>query len=117
MARAIASHKVAPARLATSTDPNQPCLALKGQGGQSPASYMKSAADWPPLPCAPLAKAQSGPVLHRHLAQFYSGVDSGVLNGIGALEAGEVEPGAVAIVEALNAYGAHFEHPGWQDIE
>lgn len=92
MARAIASHKVAPARLATSTDPNQPCLALKGQGGQSPASYMKSAADWPPLPCAPLAKAQSGPVLHRHLAQFYSGVDTDFAK----------------IVERLDAAGASF---------
>ncbi len=40
-----------------------------------------------------------------------------VLTGVGDLENGEIEPGAVAIVAALNAYGAHFEHPGWQDLE
>jgi hypothetical protein len=37
-----------------------------------------------------------------------------VVNGISALEKGEVETGAVTIVQALNAYGEHFEHPGWQ---
>jgi hypothetical protein len=37
-----------------------------------------------------------------------------VMNGISALEKGEVETGAVMIVQALNAYGEHFEHPGWQ---
>jgi hypothetical protein len=37
-----------------------------------------------------------------------------VMNGISALEKGEVETGAVTIVQALNAYGEHFEHPGWQ---
>ena len=31
--------------------------------------------------------------------------------------AGEVETGAVTIVQALNAYGEHFEHPGWQMID
>lgn len=40
-----------------------------------------------------------------------------VMTGISALEAGEVEPGAVTIVQALNAYGEHFEHPGWQMID
>lgn len=40
-----------------------------------------------------------------------------VMTGVSALEAGEVEPGAVTIVQALNAYGAHFEHPGWQMID
>ncbi len=40
-----------------------------------------------------------------------------VMTGISALEEGEVEPGAVSIVQALNAYGEHFEHPGWQMIE
>ena len=37
-----------------------------------------------------------------------------VMNGVAALEKGEVETGAVTIVQALNAYGEHFEHPGWQ---
>ena len=37
-----------------------------------------------------------------------------VMNGVSALEKGEVETGAVTIVQALNAYGEHFEHPGWQ---
>ena len=40
-----------------------------------------------------------------------------VMTGISALEAGEVETGAVTIVQALNAYGEHFEHPGWQMID
>ena len=40
-----------------------------------------------------------------------------VMTGISALEEGEVEPGTVSIVKALNAYGEHFEHPGWQSIE
>lgn len=37
-----------------------------------------------------------------------------VMTGVAALEKGEVETGAVTIVQALNAYGEHFEHPGWQ---
>ncbi len=40
-----------------------------------------------------------------------------VITGVSALEEGEVEPGAVTIVQALNAYGEHFEHPGWQMID
>ena len=39
-----------------------------------------------------------------------------VMNGVSALEKGEVETGAVTIVQALNAYGEHFEHPGWQAL-
>lgn len=39
-----------------------------------------------------------------------------VMVGVSALEAGEVEAGAVKIVEALNVYGEHFEHPGWQAL-
>ena len=49
-------------------------------------------------------------------AQFHI-VLGEVMAGVSALEEGEVEPGAVAIVQALNAYGAHFEHPGWQMID
>ncbi|MDK3072915.1 hypothetical protein QO034_07315 [Sedimentitalea sp. JM2-8] len=40
-----------------------------------------------------------------------------VMAGVAALEAGEVEPGAVTIVQALNAYGEHFEHPDWRMID
>ena len=41
-----------------------------------------------------------------------------VLDGVAELE-GEADPrgGAVLVVEALNAYGAHFEHANWQPIE
>lgn len=41
-----------------------------------------------------------------------------VMDGISELE-GEAEPhrGAVRIAQALNAYGAHFDHPGWQSLE
>ena len=48
--------------------------------------------------------------------QFH-GVLAEVVVGTSALEAGEIEPGAVTIVQALNAYGEHFEHPGWQALE
>lgn len=40
-----------------------------------------------------------------------------VMSGVSALEAGEVDTGAVTIVRALNAYGEHFEHPGWQSFD
>lgn len=40
-----------------------------------------------------------------------------ILTGISVLETGEVKPGAVTIVRALNAYGGHFQHPGWQMID
>jgi hypothetical protein len=47
--------------------------------------------------------------LHAVLAQ--------VADGVSALEAGEIDSGGVKIVQALNAYGEHFEHPGWQSLE
>ena len=41
-----------------------------------------------------------------------------VLEGVAAMEGGDdPRAGAVRIVQALNAYGEHFEHPGWQSIE
>lgn len=40
-----------------------------------------------------------------------------VMTGVSALEAGETETGAVTIVQALNSYGGHFEHPDWQAID
>ncbi len=39
-----------------------------------------------------------------------------VMDGVSALEDGQGEAGAVTIVEAINAYGEHFEHPGWQAL-
>lgn len=41
-----------------------------------------------------------------------------VLEGTAAMEAGtDARAGAVQIVEALNAYGRHFDHPGWEPLE
>lgn len=54
---------------------------------------------------APDADAQ----LHVVLAQVSDGMD--------AMKAGtRREDGAVKVVEALNAYGRHFSHPGWKPI-
>lgn len=40
-----------------------------------------------------------------------------VIEGASALEGdGPVEDGAVLIVAALEAYGTHFEHPGWTGL-
>ena len=40
-----------------------------------------------------------------------------VLEGVSDLEAGDAtQAGAVKIVEALKAYGEHFEHPGWEPL-
>lgn len=41
-----------------------------------------------------------------------------VLDGVSELKS-ETDPraGAVLVVEALNAYGSHFEHANWQPIE
>lgn len=54
---------------------------------------------------APEADAQ----LHLVLAQLGEGVD--------AMKAGSRrEDGAATVVQALNAYGRHFSHPGWKPI-
>jgi hypothetical protein len=47
--------------------------------------------------------------LHVVLARIIEGID--MMKG----EA-EREQGAVAIVEALNAYGEHFDHPSWRPL-
>ncbi|MBV0893618.1 hypothetical protein KTN05_17760, partial [Paracoccus sp. Z118] len=40
-----------------------------------------------------------------------------VLEGLSDLEAGDAaQEGAARIVQALNAYGEHFEHPGWEPL-
>ena len=40
-----------------------------------------------------------------------------VLEGISELESSDApRDGAVMIVAALNAYGEHFEHPGWEPL-
>jgi hypothetical protein len=40
-----------------------------------------------------------------------------VTEGVSDLEAGNAQDGALKIVQALNAYGEHFEHPGWQAFD
>ena len=41
-----------------------------------------------------------------------------IIEGASDMEAGsEPRAGAVLVVEALNAYGEHFEHPGWQPLD
>lgn len=39
-----------------------------------------------------------------------------VMDGALTLDEGEVEPGGLAIIEALDAYGEHFEHPDWEPL-
>lgn len=47
--------------------------------------------------------------LHLVLAQ--------IIDGIEAMRAGpDREKGAVLAIEALDAYGKHFDHPGWQPL-
>ncbi|WP_235575910.1 hypothetical protein, partial [Roseovarius tolerans] len=67
--------KAARASPTTTPDPAYPDLALTGQSGQSTASYLGSAADWPPPRAARYAQTQSGRFLRRPVAGFYSGVD------------------------------------------
>lgn len=41
-----------------------------------------------------------------------------MLGGLEAMKDGpDREGGAVAVVEAMSAYGAHFEHPGWSSLQ
>lgn len=41
-----------------------------------------------------------------------------VIDGASEMEAGSApRAGAVSIVQALNTYGDHFEHPGWQPLD
>lgn len=40
-----------------------------------------------------------------------------IIDGIGAMREGqEREAGAVKLAQALDTYGAHFDHPGWQKL-
>jgi hypothetical protein len=40
-----------------------------------------------------------------------------LLEGVSAMKSGAgQELGAAAIVQALNAYGDHFDHPGWEAV-
>ena len=47
--------------------------------------------------------------LHLALTQLLDGVDA-------LKREGGQEQGAAAIVQALNAYGDHFDHPGWKPL-
>lgn len=53
-------------------------------------------------------------VLEPEVDEQFHVVLGEVMTGVSALEEGEVETGAMTIVQALNAYGEHFEHSGWQ---
>jgi hypothetical protein len=68
MATAIDSAKAVPGRQKPSPDPANPDLALTGQSGQSTASYLGSAADWPPPFCTHHAQPKTGLLLRRHMA-------------------------------------------------
>ena len=40
-----------------------------------------------------------------------------ILEGTGAMKAkADQDKGAVAVLQALNAYGEHFDHPGWTPL-
>jgi hypothetical protein len=52
----------------------------------------------------PQADAQ----LHIVLAQVGGGIEQ--------MKGAQGENGAVAVVTALNAYGEHFDHPGWKPL-
>lgn len=56
-------------------------------------------------------------VLEPAVDQQFHVVLAQVADGVSALEAGDVRDGAGKIVQALNAYGTHFEHPGWRVID
>ncbi len=46
--------------------------------------------------------------------QFHS-VLGQIIEGASEMEEGkQPRQGAVLVVQALNAYGEHFEHPGWK---
>jgi hypothetical protein len=47
--------------------------------------------------------------LHAVLAQILDGINT-------MKKEGGQEQGAVGIVQALNAYGDHFDHPGWKPL-
>lgn len=46
--------------------------------------------------------------------QFH-GVLGQIIEGASEMEAGDqARQGAILVIQALNAYGEHFEHPGWK---
>lgn len=55
-------------------------------------------------------------VLEPEVDEQFHVVLAQVTEGVSDLEAGNAREGAGKIVEALNAYGEHFEHPGWQAL-
>ncbi len=54
--------------------------------------------------------------LHLVLAQVQEGAEAMRGGGGGSSGGGDRVAGAVAILQALNAYGGAFDHPGWQPI-
>lgn len=51
--------------------------------------------------------------LHGVLAQLSEGIDQMK----GADKAANRQDGAVKVIRALDAYGKHFDHPGWKSLE
>lgn len=57
-------------------------------------------------------------VLDPEVDEQFHRVLGRILEGISELESGDApRNGAAKIVEALNAYGEHFEHPGWEPLD
>lgn len=77
---AIASRRAARESPLTPPETTLAALALTGQGGESTASYLGSAADWPPPRDARYVQIQSGRVLRRPVAGFCSDGDTSGMN-------------------------------------
>ena len=56
-------------------------------------------------------------VLEPEVDEQFHAVLAQVADGVTSLEAGDPQTSGVKIVQALDAYGTHFEHPGWQPLE
>ncbi|MBZ0128757.1 MAG: hypothetical protein K8F59_06555, partial [Rhodobacteraceae bacterium] len=75
-----------------------------GQGGQAAASYMKSAAAWPPHRGARHTQIQSGRLLRRPMVGFYSAVDTEARNFL----LDQTEEPVVAFLDSDDAW--HPDH-------
>lgn len=89
-------------------------LLLEDSSPQKPSLAGSADASWPGRTHCSGLLAETRRVPGRSGSSIVLGE---VMTGISALEAGEIETGAVSIVQALNAYGEHFEHPGWQALD
>ena len=81
-------------------------------GTASPEAIAKRAADVQ----AQLDFMIENCVLEPDVDEQFHHVLGQVMDGVATLEEGEAGPGTATIIAALNAYGEHFNHPGWQII-